>query len=113
MLHGYILNGGVHECQSCHIWFCYGIFQKWKHQHHIFWHDILVSTKYKINTKYKIIEVFITCVGLSMICVYPADDVRGSFCRLVALVMLSFHQFVQRALKSPVTIEQIGNSSFI
>ena len=65
---------------------------------------------YKINTKYKITEVFITCVGLSMICVYPADDVRGSFCRLVALVMLSFHQFVQRALKSPVTIEQIGNS---
>ena len=27
--------------------------------------------------------------------------------------MSSFHQFIQRALKSPVTIEQRGNSSFI
>ena len=25
------------------------------------------------------IEIFITCVGLSLICVYPADDVRDEF----------------------------------
>ena len=30
----------------------------------------------------------------------------------IKLVMPTFHQFVKRALESPVTIEQIGNSSF-
>ena len=59
------------------------------------------------------IELFITCVGLSMICVYPADDVRAAVSRPAELAMSSFHQFVQKALKSPVTIEQRGNSSFI
>ena len=58
------------------------------------------------------IELFITCVGLSMFCVYAADDVREAISRSVELVMSSFHQFVQRALKSPVTIEHRGNSSF-
>ena len=48
-----------------------------------------------------------------MICVYPADDVRQSISRPAELAMLSFHQFVQRALKSPVTIEQRGILSFI
>ena len=46
------------------------------------------------------IELFITCVGLSMIFVYPADDVREAISRPAELVMSSFHQFVQRALKS-------------
>ena len=44
-------------------------------------------------------------MGLSMIYVYLADDVRESISRSVELVTSSFHQFVQRALKSPVTIE--------
>ena len=58
------------------------------------------------------IELFITCVGLSMFCVYPADDVREAISWPAELVMSSFHQFVQSALKSPVTIEHRGNSSF-
>ena len=45
--------------------------------------------------------------------VYPADDVREAFTRSAELAMSSFHQFVQRALKSPVTIEQRVNSLFI
>ena len=59
------------------------------------------------------IELFITCVGLSMIFVCPADDVREAISRPAELVMSSFHQFVQRTLKSSVTIEHRGNSSFI
>ena len=59
------------------------------------------------------IELFITCVGVSMICVYPADDVREAISQPAELVMSSFHQFVQWALKSPVTIRQRGNLSFI
>ena len=47
-----------------------------------------------------------------MICVYPADDVREAISRPAELVMLSFLQFVQGALKTPVTIEQRENSSF-
>ena len=48
-----------------------------------------------------------------MICVYPPNYVRKAVSRPAELVMSSFHQFVQRALKSPITIEQRGNSSFI
>ena len=58
-------------------------------------------------------ELFIKCVGLSMICVYPTDDERESISQPVELVISPSHQFVQRALKSPVTIKQRGNSSFI
>ena len=47
-----------------------------------------------------------------MICVYPADDVREATSQPAKLVMSSFYQFGQRALKSLVTIEQRGNSSF-
>ena len=46
---------------------------------------------------------------LSIVFVYPADDVREAFSRPAELVMSSFHQFVQGALKSPVTIKQRGN----
>ena len=59
------------------------------------------------------IELFITCVGLSVIFVCPADDVREAISRPVELVMSPFHQFVQRTLKSPATIEQRGNLLFI
>ena len=47
-----------------------------------------------------------------MFCVYAADDVREAISQSAELVMSSFHQFVQRALKSPVTTEHRGNSSF-
>ena len=59
------------------------------------------------------IELFITCVGLSIIFAYPANDLREIISRPDESVMSSFHQFVQRALKSPVTIEQRVNSLFI
>ena len=52
-------------------------------------------------------------MGLSMIWVYPADDVREAISRPAELVMSSFHQFVQTALKSPLPIEERENSSFI
>ena len=58
-------------------------------------------------------ELFITCVGLSIICVYPADDVREAISRPAELVMPSFPQFVQRALKSLGATKQRRNSSFI
>ena len=48
-----------------------------------------------------------------MICVYHADDVREAISQPAELVILFFHQFVQRALKSRVTIEYRGNSSII
>ena len=59
------------------------------------------------------IKFFITCVGLIMICVYPADNVREAISWPAELLKTSSHQFVQQALKSPVTTEQRGNSSFI
>ena len=59
------------------------------------------------------IELFTIWVGLSIICEYPADDVRESSSWPTELVISFFHQFEQRALKSPVIIEQIGSSSFI
>ena len=59
------------------------------------------------------IEPFTARVSLSIICVYPADDVRKSSSRPADLVISFFHHFKLRALKSPVAIERIGNSSFI
>ena len=59
------------------------------------------------------VEVFITCVGLSLICVYPADDVIEDISPPAGFIMSLFHQFVQQVLKSPATIEHRGNSSFI
>ena len=48
-----------------------------------------------------------------MICVYRATELKESIFRADQSVMSSFQQVVQRALKSPVTIEQRSNSSFI
>ena len=39
------------------------------------------------------IELFITYMGLSMICVYPADDVREAISEPAELVMSSFHHY--------------------
>ena len=54
------------------------------------------------------IELFITWVGLSITCLYPADNVRADF--LIDLVTSFCHYLEQRALKSPVTIENKGYS---
>ena len=59
------------------------------------------------------VELFTIWVGSSIICEYPADDVRESSFSPTELVISFFHQFELRALKSPVIIEQIGISSFI
>ena len=59
------------------------------------------------------IELFTTWVGFSIICAYPAEDVRKSISWSEVLVMSFFHQLEQRPLKSPVTMKHIGNSSFI
>ena len=58
-------------------------------------------------------ELFVTCVALSLIYVYPANDVREAISPPAGFIMSLFHQFVQQVLKSPATIEQRGNSSFI
>ena len=52
------------------------------------------------------VELFITCVGLSLISVYPADDVREAISPPAGFIMSLFHQFVQQELKSPARIEQ-------
>ena len=57
--------------------------------------------------------LFTTRVSLSIICLYPAEDVTESISWLGVLVISFFHQLEERALKSPVTMEHIGNSSFI
>ena len=59
------------------------------------------------------IELFTTWIGLSIICIYPAEDVSESISWPAMLVKLFFHQLEQRAIKCPVTMEHIGNSSFI
>ena len=48
-------------------------------------------------------------MGLSIIFVYRADDIRKDTLRPAELVMSPFHRFVQRELNSPVTIEERGN----
>ena len=45
------------------------------------------------------IKLYITWVGFSIICEYQSEDMRESITWLAELVMLSFHQFEQRALK--------------
>ena len=50
------------------------------------------------------IELLITWVGLLIICLYPADDVRESISCPIELVMSFFHHLEHRALKSPVII---------
>ena len=52
-------------------------------------------------------------VGLSVICLYTADDVRESSSRPGKLVISFFHNHELGALKSPMRSEQIGNSSFM
>ena len=59
------------------------------------------------------IELFTAIADLSIICVYPADDVTESSSRLAELVISLFHDLALQALKSPVTREKIGNSSFM
>ena len=65
-------------------------------------HDLIFSTK-----------VFITRVGLSIICLYPADDVRELISCPAELVMSFFHHLEHRALKSSLIIEHSGKSLFI
>ena len=55
------------------------------------------------------IELITIWVDLSIICAYPAEDVRESISWPSVLVISFSHQLVQRALKSPVTMEHIGN----
>ena len=59
------------------------------------------------------IELLITRVGLSIICLYPADDLRESVSCPVELVMSFFHHREYLALKSPAIIEHSGNLLFI
>ena len=54
-----------------------------------------------------------TRFGLSIICAYPVEDVRESISWPRVLVISFFHQLEEWALKYPVTMEHIGNSSFI
>ena len=53
-------------------------------------------------------ELLITWVGLSIICLYPADDVRESISCPVELVISFFHHLDHQALKSPVIIQALA-----
>ena len=88
----------------------------------LWWHlsKIEASTSY-FEIKFWLVEnirsihgigLFITCAFVNHLCI-SADDVRESISQPVEWIILSFHQYVQWAFKSPVTIEQRGNSSFI
>ena len=59
------------------------------------------------------IELLTTWVGLSIICLYPADDVRESIPCPTELVISSIHHLQHRALNPPVIIKHSGNSLFI
>ena len=58
-------------------------------------------------------ELLITRIGLSIICLYPADDVRDSISCPAGLLISFFHHPEHRALKSSVITEHKGSSSFI
>ena len=59
------------------------------------------------------IELLVTCVGLSIICLYPADDVRDSISCPTGLLISFFLHLEHQALKSPVITEHKGSLSFI
>ena len=50
------------------------------------------------------IELLTNMDTLSIFCLYPADNVRGSISCPLELVMPFFHHLEHRALKSPVII---------
>ena len=56
------------------------------------------------------IELFTIWLDLSIICIYPADNLRESISCPAELVISFCHHLEQRALKSPVTTEHKGNS---
>ena len=77
----------------------------------MFRNDILVLVQ-KIRSMHNI-ELFTAWIGLFIICIYPAIDVRESNFRSTELVISFSHNLELWALKSPVTTDQIGNSSFV
>ena len=58
-------------------------------------------------------QLFTIWVGLLIICLYPADDVRVSYSQPTELLISLLHHFEHLALRSPVMTEQIGSSLFI
>ena len=58
-------------------------------------------------------QLFTIWVGLLIICLYPADDVRVSLSQPTELLISLLHHFEHLALRSPVMSEQIGSSLFI
>ena len=58
-------------------------------------------------------ELFTVRVGLLIICLYPADDVRVSSGRPFTLVISLLYLLKHLTLKSPIRIEQVGSSLFI
>ena len=58
-------------------------------------------------------ELFTIRVGLLIICLYPADDMRVSTSCPNELLISILHHFEHLALRSPVMTEQIGSSLFI
>ena len=58
-------------------------------------------------------QLFTIWVGLLIICLYPADDVRVSLSQPTELLTSLLHHFEHLALRSPVMSEQIGSSLFI
>ena len=58
------------------------------------------------------IELFTTWISLSIICLYPADNLRDSINGPVEAVISFCHHLEQQALKSPVTVEHKGIHEF-
>ena len=58
-------------------------------------------------------KLFITCIGLSIIWWYPADDVRESSSRPSKIVDIIFPPPWAMSIKIPVTIEHSWRLSYI
>ena len=58
-------------------------------------------------------QLFTIWVGLLIICLYPADDVKVSLSQPTELLISLLYHFEHLALRSPVMTEQIGSSLFI
>ena len=72
----------------------------------IIWNCILVRKNKKSMHD---IELFITWVGLSFICLYPVDNVRESISWPIELVISFCNDLEWRAFKSSMTTEHKGN----
>ena len=110
-LQGDVQVGGGHECQFYHVWYYDGT-STLRHFFYLKIYAIITFWFVQIMRSMHWHRV-ITWLSLSVICLYPADDVRKSISYPVNLVMSFFHRLEHLTLKLPEINELNGNSLFI